>query len=217
MEQKTALILGASGLTGQILLDLLLNDPGYSRITIYIRKPVTISHPKLVQQVINFNKLESAVEATDVFCCLGTTIKKAGTEEAFRQVDLIYPQKIAALQLAAGSKKFLVISAAGANEHSSIFYSRTKGQMEKALMALGYPCLCIFRPSFIVGERSERRMGEKAGIILTRLISPLLIGPLKKYKPVSALALAKCIQYSANYYSEGVQIISSDQTAQFEK
>ncbi|MGV3596157.1 MAG: NAD(P)H-binding protein [Sediminibacterium sp.] len=216
MQAKTALLLGASGLTGQHLLDLLLNDPLYAQITIYVRKPVHISHPKLVQQIIDFEQLDSSVDATDVFCCLGTTIKKAGSQDAFKQVDLIYPQKIAALQLAAGSQKFLVISAVGADANSSIFYSRTKGQLEASLTALGYPCVCIFRPSFIMGDRAERRVGEKIGVFIAQLISPLLIGPLKKYKPVSALALAKSMQDSAHHSLNGTHIISSDKIKSFE-
>ena len=215
MQTKTALILGASGLTGQHLLELLLNDPLYAQITIYVRKPVHISHPKLVQQIVDFEKLDTAVDVTDVFCCLGTTIKKAGSQDAFRQVDLIYPQKIAALQLAAGSQRFLVISAVGADANSSIFYSRTKGQLEAALTALGYPCLCIFRPSFIMGDRAERRVGETIGIFIAKLISPILVGPFKKYKPVAALALAKSMQDAAHKFSNGVHIIASDQINSF--
>lgn len=216
MQQKTALILGASGFTGQHLLELLLNDPLYAQITIYVRKPVHISHPKLVQRIVDFEKLDTAVEATDIFCCLGTTIKKAGSQDAFKQVDLVYPQKVASLQLAAGSQRFLVISAVGADEKSSIFYSRTKGQVEEALTTLGYPCLCIFRPSFIMGDRAEKRVGEKIGIFIAKLISPILIGPLKKYKPVSALALAKSMQYEAHHFLNGTHIISSDEIKKFE-
>lgn len=216
MQQKTALILGASGLTGQHLLELLLDDPLYAQITIYVRKPVHISHPKLVQQIVDFEQLDSAIDATDVFCCLGTTIKKAGSQDAFKQVDLIYPQKIAALQLTAGSQKFLVISAVGADERSSIFYSRTKGQLEKALTLLRFPCLCIFRPSFIIGDRAERRMGEKIGIFIAKLISPILVGPLKKYQPVSALALARSMQHAAHHNVNGTHLFSSDEIKTFE-
>ncbi len=216
MQQKTALLLGASGLTGQHLLELLLDDPLYAQITIYARKPVHISHPKLVQQIVDFEQLDSAIDATDVFCCLGTTIKKAGSQDAFKQVDLIYPQKIAALQLAAGSQKFLVISAVGADDKSSIFYSRTKGQLEKALTLLRYPCLCIFRPSFIMGNRAERRIGEKIGIFIAKLMSPLLIGPLKKYQPVSARALARFMQDAAHHNVNGTYVFSSDEIKTFE-
>lgn len=216
MQQKTALILGASGLTGQHLMELLLDDPLYAQITIYVRKPVHISHPKLVQQIVDFEQLNSAIDATDVFCCLGTTIKKAGSQDAFKQVDLIYPQKIAALQLAAGSQKFLVISAVGADEKSSIFYSRTKGQLEKALTLLRYPCLCIFRPSFIMGDRAERRVGEKIGIYIAKLVSPLLVGPLRKYKPISAVALARSMQHAAHHSVNGTRFIFSDEIKNFE-
>lgn len=216
MQQKTALILGASGLTGRHLLELLLDDSLYAQITIYVRKPVHISHPKLVQRIVDFEKLDTAVEATDVFCCLGTTIKKAGSQDAFKQVDLVYPQKVATLQLAAGSQKFLVISAVGADKNSFIFYSRTKGQLEEALTTLGYRCLCIFRPSFIMGDRTEKRVGEKIGIFIAKLINPILIAPLKKYKPVSALALAKSMQYEAHHFLNGTHIISSDEIKKFE-
>lgn len=217
MEQRTALVLGASGLTGQNLLNLLLDDPMYTRITIYVRKLLASDHPKLEQHIVNYDGLDQAIDAEDVFCCLGTTIKKAGNQQAFRLVDLVYPQRVAELQLNAGSKRFLVISAVGADANSSIFYSRTKGQMEKALITLGYKCLCIFRPSFILGERSEKRTAEKIGMGISKLISPLLVGPLKKYQAVTALGLAKSMQDSAHRFSEGVHIISSNESNDFDK
>jgi len=216
MEQRTALILGASGLTGQVLLQLLLADALYSTVTIYVRKQVLINHPKLQQEIVNYDKLDSAVLADDVFCCLGTTIKKAGSQQAFRQVDLVYPQKVAELQKNAGSKRFLLISAVGADEQSSIFYSKTKGQVEKAISVLEYPCTCIFRPSLIMGERSERRIGEKIAIFLAKIIGPILVGPLKKYQPVSALGIAKAMQHKAHQYAEGIHFIASDEIRQFE-
>lgn len=216
MEQRTALVLGASGLTGQNLLNLLLDDPMYTRITIYVRKLLASDHPKLEQHIVNYDGLDQAIDAEDVFCCLGTTIKKAGNQQAFRLVDLVYPQRVAELQLAR-SKRILVISAVGADANSSIFYSRTKGQMEKALMILGYQCLCIFRPSFIIGERSERRTAEKIGMGISKLLSPLLIRPLKKYQAVTALGLAKSMQDAAHRFSEGVHIIPSNESNAFDK
>lgn len=216
MEQRTALILGASGLTGQVLLQLLLADTLYSRVIIYVRKQVLINHPKLQQEIVNYDKLDSAVLADDVFCCLGTTIKKAGSQQAFRQVDLVYPQKVAELQKNAGSKRFLLISAVGADEQSSIFYSKTKGQVEKAISVLEYSCTCIFRPSLIMGERSERRVGEKIGIFLAKIIGPVLVGPLKKYQPVSALGIAKAMKHAAHQFEDGLHFISSDKIKTFE-
>lgn len=216
MEKRTALILGASGLTGQVLAQLLLADDLYSLVTIYVRKQIAISHPRLQQQIMNYERLDTAVQADDVFCCLGTTIKKAGTQLAFRQVDLVYPQRVAELQRAAGSSRFLLISAVGANEQSSIFYSRIKGEVEKAILVLGYPCTCIFRPSLIMGERSERRAGEKIAMLLAKIIGPLLIGPLKKYQPVSALSIAKAMQHTAHQFEDGIHFISSDEIKKFE-
>lgn len=216
MEQRTALILGASGLTGQVLLQLLLADSLYSTVTIYVRKQVLLSHPKLQQLIVNYEKLDTAVQADDVFCCLGTTIKKAGSQQAFRQVDLVYSQKVAELQRNAGSKRFLLISAVGADEHSSIFYSSTKGQVEKAITVLKYPCTCIFRPSLIMGERSERRVGEKIAILLAKMTGRFFIGPLKKYQPVSALGIAKAMQNAAHQFEDGLHFISSDEIKKFE-
>ncbi|MBW0178772.1 NAD(P)H-binding protein [Sediminibacterium sp.] len=216
MEKRTALILGASGLTGQVLAQLLLADDLYSLVTIYVRKQIAISHPRLQQQIVNYERLDTAVQADDVFCCLGTTIKKAGSQLAFRQVDLVYPQKVAELQRAAGSSRFLLISAVGANEQSSIFYSRIKGEVEKAIQVLGYSCTCIFRPSLIMGERSERRVGEKIAMLLTKIIGPLLIGPLKKYQPVLALSIAKAMQKAAHQFEDGIHFISSDEIKKFE-
>lgn len=216
MKQRTALILGASGLTGQVLLQLLLVDPLYRSVTIYVRKRVRIDHPKLIQLVVDYEKLDTAIEADDVFCCLGTTIKKAGTQAAFRQVDLVYPEKAAALQKAGGSKRFLLISAVGADMDSSIFYSKIKGQVEKAIEALNFSGTYVFRPSLIMGERAERRVGEKIAMSIAKIIGPLLVGPFKKYQPVSALSIAKAMQHAAHHYDEGIHYISSDEIKQFE-
>lgn len=217
MLNRTALLLGASGLTGRNVLQLLLNDSLYTQVTIYVRRPVKLSHPKLIQQVINYETLDTAVEANDVFCCLGTTIKKAGSQQAFRQVDLVYPLRVAALQLAAGSTQFNLISAVGASERSGVFYSRIKGEVEQALQRMGFPQLHIFRPSIIIGERDERRTGEKIALGLARVIAPLLIGPLRKYRPVTALAIARAMLHYAHAAEPGMHVITSDQIQLFEQ
>ncbi|KAF0241396.1 MAG: nucleoside-diphosphate sugar epimerase [Chitinophagaceae bacterium] len=188
--QRTALLLGATGLTGSLLLNLLLQSEDYKKVIIYVRKSTNQIHPKLVEQIIYYDTIETAVEADDVFCCLGTTIKIAKTKEAFEKVDLHYPLKIAALQHKAGSTQFLVVSAMGASASSSIFYSKTKGLMEVGLEAIGFESLYIFRPSFIMGNRKEERMGEKIGIAISKMIAPLMLGPLKNYQPVEASAIA---------------------------
>lgn len=207
--QRTALLLGATGLTGSLLLNLLLQSEQYKKVIIYVRKPTNQIHPKLVEQIINYDSIETAVEADDIFCCLGTTIKIAKTKEAFEKVDLHYPLKIAALQHKAGSTQFLVVSAMGASASSSIFYSKTKGLMEAGLEAIGFESLYIFRPSFIMGNRKEERMGEKIGIAISKLIAPLMMGPLKNYQPVEASAIAASMIAHALSNQKGNQLILS--------
>jgi len=143
-------------------------------------------------------------------------LKKAKTQEAFTKVDLDYPVKIAQLQHTAGSKKYLVVSAMGAARDSMFFYTRVKGEMEEQLQQCGYESLFIFRPSLITGNRKENRAGESMGIVLFKLISPLLIGPLKKYKPVSAHAIAKAMLHHAQTETRGTQVLLSDEIKKFE-
>lgn len=212
---KSALLLGATGLTGSHLLEMLLECKEYNKIIIYVRKPGGIHHPKLEEKIIDYHTWQEAVLADDVFCCLGTTIKKAKTKEAFRKVDLEYPVKIAQLQKKAGSKRFLVISAMGANSKSAIFYSKVKGEMEEQVQQIGYESLFIFRPSFITGNRKENRAGESIGIGLFKLIGPLLTGPLKKYRSVSADAIAKAMLHMAQTETQGTQVFLSDEINKF--
>ncbi|MCW3088737.1 MAG: oxidoreductase, partial [Sediminibacterium sp.] len=212
---KSALVLGATGLTGSHLLALLLNSERYHAVTIYTRKPSGISHSRLKEILVDYDSWEQAVPADDVFCCLGTTIKQAKTKEAFTKVDLTYPVKIAGLQYAAGSRKFLVVSALGSSPSSVIFYSRTKGLKEEALKGIGYLSLVNFRPAIITGDRKERRTGEGIGLFIFNLISPLLLGPLKKYKPVPALAIARAMLHAAQDNSQGVRVVLSDEIKSF--
>jgi uncharacterized protein YbjT (DUF2867 family) len=209
MQPKKALLLGASGLTGGFLLQLLLNSPHYNIVTIYVRKSLGIVHPKLVEIIGDFNTIHTAVEADDVFCCLGTTIKIAKTKVAFEEVDRHYPVKIAQLQKAAGSKHFLVISSMGADEKSAIFYSKTKGLMEKELMDVQFPALTIFRPALILGNRNQKRGGEQIAQWLFTLINPLLVGPLKNYAAIKASDIANGMLKRAINHASGTTIILS--------
>lgn len=216
MQQRKALLLGATGLTGSLLLARLLDSELYSSVTVYVRKATGQQHPKLIEAIIDYDTINTATEADDVFCCLGTTIKTAKTREAFTKVDLHYPVKIAWLQLDAGSKRFLVISAMGANPHSMIFYSRTKGLMEEALQRMEYPSLYVFRPSFIVGNRMEKRTGEKAAIRIAGWINPLLAGPLRNYASVKATAIADAMLHYATKGVPGNHCIFSGTIKNFE-
>lgn len=209
MQPKKALLLGASGLTGGFLLQLLLNSPHYNMVIIYVRKPLDIIHPKLVEIIGDFHTIQTAVEVDDVFCCLGTTIKIAKTKVAFEQVDRFYPVKIAKLQKEAGSRHFLVISSMGANDQSAIFYSKIKGLMEKDLMDIHFPALTIFRPALILGNRHHKRLGEQFAQWLFSIINPLLIGPIKNYAAIKASTIANGMLKRAIEHTQGTQVVLS--------
>ncbi|MFN3299097.1 MAG: hypothetical protein ACK41Z_02785 [Sediminibacterium sp.] len=217
MVERKALILGASGLTGSYLLEILLESDFYSQVTIYVRKPLGRSHPKLVEQLVNFATIESWTNADDVYCCLGATIKTVKTREAFTLVDLYAPLHIAKLQLSAGSKRFLVVSAAGANPKSSVFYNKTKGRLEEALKQLNYSSIYIFQPSFILGPRKESRWLEEIGIFFALKAIPIMKGRFKKYIPVHAKAIARSMAYFATHSKTGIHIIPSHIIKQWEQ
>ena len=214
---KTALLAGASGLTGGYLLNLLLESPEYSSVIAYVRKSSGLTHPKLKEIVVNWENLQEPVAAEDVFCCLGTTIKKAGSQEAFRRVDYNYPLQLAQIQLRGGSQQFLLASAIGADAKSSIFYSRVKGELENALQSIGYKSLHIFRPSFIAGPRKESRPGERIGLAIFSLLSPLFIGPLKKYAPIQAAHIARAMFRAAQKNQPGITVYDSAVTDELGK
>lgn len=172
---KTALVVGASGLIGKHLTQKLLASQYYNKVTIIVRKELTIEHQKLEQLVMDFDKIDtSKIIADDIFCCLGTTMKQAGSKEAFYNVDFTYPLNFAKAGLANGTKQFLIITAMGADEKSWIYYNRVKGEIEKALSDLRYPTLIILRPSMLAGEREHPRMGEKIGKIVMDFFAPLI-------------------------------------------
>ncbi|MFD1030022.1 oxidoreductase [Metaplanococcus flavidus] len=217
MSEKSALIAGATGLTGNELVKILLDHHAYTKIRIFVRRPLDIEHPKLEQVKVDFNRLDDYkeyFEVDDVFCCLGTTIKKAGSKNAFRKVDYEFSTMLAGLAKSAGVKKFLVISAMGADSRSNIFYNRVKGQTEDHLKKLDLPALHIFRPSLLLGDRKEFRLGEKAASLIAPAFSPLLRGDMKKYKPIQAKQVAQAMCAAAQTDSDGVQVYTSDQIAE---
>lgn len=172
---KTALVVGASGLIGKHLTQKLLASQYYNKVTIIVRKELTIEHQKLEQLVMDFDKIDtSKIIADDIFCCLGTTMKQAGSKEAFYNVDFTYPLNFAKAGLANGTKQFLIITAMGADEKSWIYYNRVKGEIEKALSDLRYPTLIILRPSMLAGERENPRLGEKIGKAVMDFFAPLI-------------------------------------------
>jgi uncharacterized protein YbjT (DUF2867 family) len=211
--RKTALLLGAGGLAGGHCLQLLLEDEAYAKVIIWVRKPLALRHPKLEQAVVDFARLESYAQqakANDVFCCLGTTIKKAGSQAAFRQVDFTYPIEIAKIAAANGAEQFLIVTSLGANPKSAIFYSRVKGEVEAAITPLPFRAIHIFRPSLLLGERQEVRPGEKIAEKVAGAFSFLLRGPLRKYRPIHARVVAAAMVEVAKRNLSGVNIFESE-------
>ncbi len=210
---KTALVAGATGLVGSTLLEYLLNGTNYRRVMVLTRRPLSVSHPKLEEIIIDFDHLQQTVfpePIDDAYCCLGTTIKKAGSREAFRKVDYEYPLEMARLAQKTGASQFLIITAMGAGKKSLFFYNRVKGEIEEALRQFNNMDIHIFRPSLLLGEREEQRAGEKIGAIVMKLISPLLIFKLKKYKPVAAKTVATAMYKIAQGNLTGYQVYESD-------
>ncbi len=209
MEPRSALLLGATGLVGGRCLDLLLAGDAYHAVTTLGRRPLERSHPKLTHHVVDFDDLEdyqSRIGAQDVFCCLGTTMKQAGSKEAFRKVDYTYPTAAARLAHASGAEQFLLVSSLGASRSSPFFYSRVKGEAEEAVSAVPFFGVYLIRPSLITGDRDETRTGEAAAEKVLNGLSFLLRGPLRKYRPISARVIAAAMVHLALARPGGVQV-----------
>jgi len=212
---KTALIAGATGLVGQSLLQIILDSKYYSKVIALVRHPLLIEHEKLQEISINFSKIADFTiedKVDDVFCCLGTTIKTAGSQDAFTKVDYTYVVQLAEWAKKNNCQQFSVVSSVGASSKTSNFYLQTKGKMEEAISKLELPAVHIFRPSLLLGNRKEFRFGEKVSEKLMPLFNPLLKGKLRKYKAIKAedvaLAMFNKSQLSVSdiYVYEGAEI-----------
>jgi len=201
---KIALIAGASGLIGTQLLKLLLESNSYDKVISVGRRKLEITNSKLIQQVIDFDELDLDVEhVDDVFCCLGTTMKVAGSKQKFRQVDFQYPVSLANWALNHGAKQFLLVSSMGADLESKIFYNQVKGEVEQAVSRIGFARVDIFRPSLLLGLRKQSRIGETLGKILMQGLSFMFIGPLKNYKAIESKKVAMAMMNFADEGSSG--------------
>lgn len=212
---KTALIAGATGLVGGHLLDLLLEDDHYAQVKVLSRRSLGGDDGKLKEIIIeDFDNLENNIKnlkADDYFCCLGTTIKKAGSKKAFKKVDFEYPVSLAAIARENGADSYHIISAMGADPKSLIFYNKVKGEVEAAIKAMKINKAFIYRPSFIEGERAEKRAGEKAALWFADKFDFLFSGPFKKYAAVHAKKIAKAMIITAKNETEKFKIIQSDE------
>ncbi|MFU8860834.1 MAG: NAD-dependent epimerase/dehydratase family protein [Cyclonatronaceae bacterium] len=214
MNGRTALIAGATGLTGSHVLKNLLNSSTYSRIITIGRRSPEADHSKLTAYEGPFNRLEEILaddSIDDIYCCLGTTMKKAGSRPAFYKVDFEYVVNLAEYGVDNGAKQFILISSAGANSESSSFYIRVKGQVEKAVRILNFRGVHILRPSLLTGERDESRPGERIAEWLLRLAGPLMIGPLQKYRPINARTVAAAMVSIGAADVPGVFFYESDE------
>lgn len=190
------MVLGATGLTGAQVVDGLLERSEVETVVAPVRRTIGKVHPKLTQCEINFDDMDTAGDlfAVDVIvCCLGTTLKKAGSREQFRKVDFGYGRKAAELGRAAGAGAFILMSAVAASSSSTIFYNRVKGELEDAVRGMGYPYLSVYHPGLLLGARQEQRTAEALGIKLMPLVNRALIGPLEKFRGVPAAVVARAM------------------------
>jgi len=206
---RTAAIAGASGLVGGHCLRAALES--YERVVALVRREMTIEHPRLEQRIIDFEGLKFAIPCDDAFCALGTTIRAAGSREKFRTVDCAYVRSFADACRAGGARQLAVVSSVGANALSSNFYLQVKGGAEEALGQFGFEALHIFRPSFLTGKRKERRLGEMIAIPLARPVQVVLIGRLRKYRPISAATVGRAMVAAALRGEAGTHIYHYDE------
>jgi uncharacterized protein YbjT (DUF2867 family) len=217
---KTALVIGSTGLVGSQLLDLLLESPIYDKVIVFAKRDIAIPHPKLIQYLIDFDNAatyKDFVKGDDFFCTIGTTIKKAGTQDTFRKVDYKYPQQFASIAVQNKVKQFLIISSLGANATSTNFYLKTKGEIENFLRTCPFENVVVLRPSLLLGNRKEFRLGEKIGAFLMKTFSFLLFGNLKKYKPIESATVAKALFSIAQKNYKGYNLFESNTIEHFEK
>ena len=197
---RVAAIAGATGLTGHYVLNRLLDDGGFDPVLAVLRKPMHRNHPRLREKVVEFDSLSALAPAhIDIaFCCLGTTIRKAGSKEAFRKVDHNYVLAFAKWARDNGAKHLLLVSSVSASPDSGNFYLRVKGETERDLEQLGFEWLDIFQPSFLLGNRAESRPGERIGQAVIQAVEFALAGPLERYRGISGATVAQAMLARAN-------------------
>jgi uncharacterized protein YbjT (DUF2867 family) len=206
---RSVLLAGASGLVGRELLDRLLADPSVEAVHGLGRRAIPLEHPKLTQHVVDFQALPALPRVDEAFIALGTTIKVAGSRQAFRAIDLAAGGAVAQAAKAAGATRLGVVSAMGADPRARVFYNRVKGEMEEALRALRFESLVIARPSLLVGDRERlgqpARAGEEIGLKLSRWVGPLIPA---NYRPIEARLVARAL-LQAVPHSRGLRVLLS--------
>lgn len=211
---KTAIVIGATGLVGSFITLKLLEDDRYEKVKVFVRNSLEINHPKLEENIVNFEKLgewKSKITGDEIFSALGTTIKKAGSKENQYKIDFTYQYEIAKAAAENKVRSHFLVSSLGANYKSGNFYLRMKGTLDEKVQQLDFEIIRIFRPSILVGVRSEKRLGELLGIKIAGIVTSI-IPALKKYKPIFASKVAEAMIKSADQFSaEKVKIYNSDE------
>ena len=216
---KTAIILGATGLTGKLLLNRLLADESYETVKVFSRRAMGLEHPKLGEYVGDLFKLEhfqSNFTGDELFCCIGTTAKKTSDKAIYKQIDYGIPVAAAKLCKQNGIENFTVVSALGANAKSSVFYNRTKGEMEEEVLKQKIQHTYILRPSLIIGHRNEKRLGEAIASCFMNLIQVFLVGRYRKYRAIEAETIASAM-HQLNQTKPEDQIFESDRIQELGK
>ena len=211
-NNKTALLFGATGLVGRHLLEFLLLHGAYEKVLTFGRRPIDITHPKLVHNVVDFDNpsyFQELVKGDDLFLCLGTTRAKAGSKEAFYKVDFTYNYLAAKAAVDNGVNQLLLVSSVGADPDSLFYYSQVEGELEEAVKALPFWAIHIFQPSVLLGERNENRWGEEIAGKLGKVIDGLTGGLLKKYRPIEADVVAKAMVSAAQKLEPGLHVYPS--------
>ena len=193
---KTALLFGASGLVGSHVLSQLISNNNYSKIKLFVRSSINMSDPKIEIIQTDFNNLENHredIKGDDCFFCIGTTKKNSPDKNEYKRVELEVPKQIAQIAKSNLVNSFVFISSGYADPKSSGEYLKLKGEVEEELKRLNFPKLGIMRPSFLLGDRKQKSIGEKIGIFIFKLLSPFFLGPLKKMKPIHSANVAKAM------------------------
>jgi uncharacterized protein YbjT (DUF2867 family) len=207
-EQRVALLAGASGFVGRLALDLLLDAPDISRVFAVTRRALGREHPRLANRIVQFEQIESQLKGLTcqlALCTLGTTIRQAGSQQAFRQVDVDTVLAFARTAKAAQAQRFVVVSSAGADPRSKNFYLRTKGDMEAALTGIGFQSLDILQPSVLLGWRGDFRGLELLASTFMPLVNPFLTGKREPFRGIPARAVAAAMLGAARSGRRGVQ------------
>jgi len=217
MNSRTAVLLGASGLVGGSCLKALVDDADYTRVLTFGRRelPAQMTRAKVTQRVADLGSLsaEDFRGAQDVFSALGTTIRKAGSQAAFRQVDLELPLRAAQEAVKAGVEQFVVVSSVGADPASKNFYLHTKGEMEQELARLPFRAIHILRPSLLIGKRQEFRLGESLAIKIAPLLDLLTLGGWRRYHSIRAEIVGKAMVAAAKQERAGTHVYEYDEIA----